>query len=45
MGDVTEKRLSKLSRGIGTLSGNVHRETPVYHYESSEDYVSMPECA
>ena len=41
MGDITEKRLSKLSRGIGTHSGNLVRETPVYRHESSDEYVSM----
>lgn len=38
MGDVTERGLSKLSRGVGTLSGNVQRETPVYIHESSDEY-------
>ena len=35
-----ERKLSKLSRGIGTLSGRLVRETPVYSNESAADFVS-----
>ena len=44
MDDIADKRLSKLSRGTGTLSGNLLRETPVYSRESIDEYVSRMCC-
>ena len=40
MDNIVERKLSKLSRGIGTLSGRLVRETPVYSNESATDFVS-----
>eukprot|EP00112_Aurelia_sp_Birch-Aquarium-sp1_P023088 Seg675.23 transcript_id=Seg675.23/GoldUCD/mRNA.D3Y31 product="putative protein KIAA2012-like" protein_id=Seg675.23/GoldUCD/D3Y31 len=43
MDNIVERKLSKLSRGIGTLSGRLVRETPVYSNESATDFDFLKE--
>eukprot|EP00795_Rhopilema_esculentum_P013738 gene13738-4659_t len=38
MDNVVDKKLSRLSRGIGTQSGQLIRETPIYSSESPHEF-------